>query len=215
VNVYFISGLGVDRRVFQKLQLPAHYHLHYLDWITPLPQEAMSHYAQRLAQAINQLQPFALIGLSFGGMIATEITALLHPAKTIIISSASNKYELPPYFRMIGLTGLHQIVPISFLKKPNPLFHWLFGIVTQEEKVLFRNIIKDADNKVLQWSINAVLRWPRKERPPGIVHIHGTADHILPIQFAKPDIVVPGGRHFMVYSMPEKLSQLIVGILKD
>lgn len=32
MNLYFISGLGADERVFQKLTLPEQYKIHHIKW---------------------------------------------------------------------------------------------------------------------------------------------------------------------------------------
>ena len=66
MNVYFLSGLGVDKRVFQKLVLAADFPVYYINWIKPMADESISSYAQRLSAVIDQTKPFALVGLSFG-----------------------------------------------------------------------------------------------------------------------------------------------------
>ena len=58
VNLYFISGLGVDERAFQKLKLSPNFTVHYLRWIKPLKNETITSYAKRLAIEIDQSRPF-------------------------------------------------------------------------------------------------------------------------------------------------------------
>ncbi len=83
VNIYFIPGLGVDNRVFQKLELPSHLNVHYLEWILPISlTESIKEYAKRLAQSIDVKTPYIIVGLSFGGIIAKELQAFLNPEKT-------------------------------------------------------------------------------------------------------------------------------------
>ncbi len=215
MNIYFISGLGIDSRVFKKLQLPADYNIHYLEWIQPLPKENITHYAKRLAVSIDQSKPFILIGLSFGGMIASEMNTFLKPVKTILISSAASSNELPPYFKWIGFSKIHKLVPAGLLKKPNPLFYWIFGIRTKEEKIFFRDLLKDTDSKIVKWSVNAIVNWKKKTIPLNLMHIHGTADYALPIQFVKPTIVVKKGGHLMVYIRAAELSSILTKALEE
>jgi len=73
-HIYILSGLGVDRRVFNKMNFKG-LNLTYLDWIAPLPTESISCYALRLSAKITTERPI-LIGLSFGGMIAMEIAKM-------------------------------------------------------------------------------------------------------------------------------------------
>ncbi len=67
MKVYFISGLAADKRVFKYISLPTGCEAVHLDWITPQKDDTLPSYALRLASAINRDEPFALVGLSFGG----------------------------------------------------------------------------------------------------------------------------------------------------
>lgn len=94
MRVYCISGVGADHRAFQRLNIPDH-ELIAVPWIEPLSNESLSSYANRLGASIDTKEPFALLGLSFGGMLAAEMAALLKPRKLILISSiASSSQEL-------------------------------------------------------------------------------------------------------------------------
>src|SRR6266487_4519719 len=98
MKVYFISGLAADKRVFKHIQLPPGFEAVHLDWISPQKDESLANYALRLADNINRNEPFALVGLSFGGMLATEIAKRYHPAATILISSVPVSTQLPGYY---------------------------------------------------------------------------------------------------------------------
>lgn len=215
MNVYFISGLGADKSVFQKIHLPGAYRVHHIEWIAPVAGETMRQYATRLAACIDRSQPFALVGLSFGGMIATEMNQFLNPVATIIISSASCRKQLPWYFRLAGWLHMEKLVPVRFYKTPNRFFYFLFGIRTSGEKRIFQKILRQSDGDFLVWAIRAVLHWQNKTAPPGVVHIHGTADHLLPVRYVQPNYVVKGGRHLMVYSRADELTKLLVEILQN
>lgn len=213
MDVYFISGLGADRSVFERLVLPAEYIIHHIDWIQFEKNEQLDSYAKRLSKAIDASQPFVLIGLSLGGMLASEMTDFLQPSKAIIISSAPTAKQLPPWFRWMGRTRLNKLVPLLFYKQRHALLHWLFGIHTREEKELFSYIVLNADPLFVHRAINAVLQWKRETRNKNIVHIHGDADNLLPVRFAKPDITIKGGGHLMVFSKAEEVSLVLNEIL--
>jgi pimeloyl-ACP methyl ester carboxylesterase len=70
MNAYFISGLGADKRIFSKLKLNEKINIIHIDWITHNKNESLAAYAERLSNVIDITQPFALVGVSFGGMIA-------------------------------------------------------------------------------------------------------------------------------------------------
>ncbi|HEY5039439.1 MAG TPA: hypothetical protein VIJ93_10240, partial [bacterium] len=79
MNLYFISGLGADKRVFQKLIIPESFIIHYVEWIPVFPEESLSQYCEKLISQINRAEPFILIGLSFGGVIAIEMSKRIKP----------------------------------------------------------------------------------------------------------------------------------------
>src|SRR5688500_240528 len=98
-KVYFISGLGADRRVFEFLDLSFCEPV-FLDWIPPMKNESLPSYAERLCRDVKEPDA-VLVGMSLGGMMATEF-AKKHPAANVIIL-ASNKTsrEFPGYLRIL------------------------------------------------------------------------------------------------------------------
>ncbi|MGZ5242461.1 MAG: alpha/beta fold hydrolase [Bacteroidia bacterium] len=210
-NIYLISGLGADWRLYSKLEFPPNTNAIHVQWIAPLKDEPLTVYAQRLSEKIDDTKPFYLVGLSFGGMIAVEMNKYIKPVKTIIISSAKTHDEVPWYYKMAGKFYLPQIVPMYMVKISHPLTYWYFGMKTKVEKALLKQVLGDMDNWFLKWALQQVTFWKNTEIPPNLLHIHGTADKVLPLLFASPHITIPGGEHLMVYSMADKISQLIEG----
>ena len=145
MTIYFISGLGADRRVFKKLSLPNHFIIRHIDWIPNLENESLSSYAQRLLTQVDITQPFILVGLSFGGIVATELSKITKPTKTIIISSVSVSNQIPWYFKIAGKVKLHLLMPNRALKNPNSFLYWVFGTRDDEQKKLLKQIIHDTD----------------------------------------------------------------------
>lgn len=213
MNVYFISGLGSDRRAFQRITIPPQYHIHHIDWIKPYRGETLNEYAKRLTQLIDTSQPFALVGLSFGGMIATAMTAFVTPTKTILLSSIGCAKELPWYFRLAGSLGIYKLVPETLLNRPTQLAHWLFGARSKTERKALSTIIADADPYFVRWAIGAILTWKDKQRPTHVFHIHGRHDKILPIHCTKPDVVIKTGSHFMVWTHAGAISKALEQVL--
>ena len=98
MTVYFIAGLGANKRAFDYLDLswctPV-----FIDWITPLPRETLVEYALRLRQVITEANP-VIVGVSFGGMLVTEMAKADGSITAIIISSNKTHKEFPAYLRM-------------------------------------------------------------------------------------------------------------------
>jgi pimeloyl-ACP methyl ester carboxylesterase len=210
--VYFISGIGADKRIFKNIQLPAGYEPVFLDWIKPLHNESLEHYAMRLAENIDCTQPFVLVGLSFGGMIAVEISKNIPPIKLIIISSIPTYHHLPWYMKLAGILKLNKFVPLSILKSVS-LLKRFFTAETPEEKRYLRNAIRNSDTDLIRWSMHAILTWKSKDVPSSYIHIHGTRDFVLPIQCTSPTHRVRGAGHLMILSRANEINILLHAIL--
>lgn len=150
-----------------------------------------------------------LIGLSFGGIMATEVAKHIETEKIILIASAKTKHEIPFYYRWSGILKLHKMVPAKVMKKANFFSFWLFGIKKENDKQLLRAILNDTDPHFLKWAIDAIVNWKNTIEPQNYVHIHGSSDKILPLQFVKADCIIEGGGHFMTINMPDELNFVI------
>jgi hypothetical protein len=209
VKAYFISGLGADYRAFKKIVLPLQYEIVHIAWIRPLPRETFKDYCLRLTSSIDRTKEFVLIGLSFGGLVVAELTPLIHPKKTIVISGIICFQQMPWYFKLLGMLRIHKLIPISFLKKQKRFAYWLFGTKTEEERRALSRIMDEIDEVYLKWSLHEILTWKVKEKAEGIVHIHGTTDKILPIHFVQADIKIKGGGHFMVLTHAAAINEVL------
>lgn len=212
MNTYFLSGLGADKRIFQKIQLPKGYEAVYLDWMAPLPEETLEAYSLRLAAHSITDEKFVLIGLSFGGMVAAEIASVKKPDKTILISSIATSDELPWYFAKAGQLGIQKIVPVNLLKAAT-FIHRVVGARSEEEKAIVYHYIKHADPEFIRWALNAILQWKRHNRVPGIIHLHGDEDHLLPLRFTHADYVIANGGHLMVLNKADEVNRILQKIL--
>lgn len=203
MNIYCISGLGADKRAFDSLVLK--YELKHLEWIDPFPNETIEAYAKRLSEGIDQNQPFVLIGLSFGGMVAVEIAKITSPICTIQISSVDHRDKLPRLYRFIGKTGIIKLLPKFCFSIPTPLA--AFAFQTKNKKLLSA-IIKDSDTECTKWAVNAILNWRNDQKIDQIIQIGGDKDLILPPTQNMNHIVKDGG-HFMIIDKADELSEIL------
>ncbi len=206
-NVYIFSGLGADKRVFQKMDF-SEFNANFVEWIMPNENEKIESYAQRLTEKITHEKP-VLVGLSFGGIIATEIAKIIETEKVILIASAKNQTEIPNYFRIAGKLKLHKLLPAKLMKMPNFISFWFFGAENETDKKILSEILKDTNEKFLKWAIDKIVTWKNKTENRNSIHIHGTADRILPIKFVKWKIKVENGGHFMTLNKAEELTKIV------
>lgn len=207
MKIYCISGLGADKRVFQFLDLPNHKLVH-LEWIEPEPKETLPQYALRLAEKIDDSEPYALLGLSFGGMLAIEIAKVYHPLKLFVLSSITGKNEVPLLHRFAGAIKLHEIIPAQILKTPNFLTYMAFGLETPESKAMLDDILNETDPDFLVWAIGAIFNWKNETEVP-MVRIHGNKDKILPVNMKNVQYRIENGGHFAIIDRAKEFSEFI------
>lgn len=211
-KIYILSGLGVDRRVFDNINFGG-LDVEFIDWIQPLENENLESYALRISRTITDKNPI-LIGLSFGGILAVEISKIKELKKIILIASAKNKFELPLIFRLAGKLKFNKLIPNSILKNQNSITNWLFGINSNSEKKLLKNILKDTDLKFLKWAINEIVNWKNEISPKKSFHIHGNKDRIIPIKNVITDFVIENGGHFMTVNKAKEIESIIFSLTK-
>lgn len=212
MNVYFISGIGADYRLFTHLRLPEGHQPSYIHWIPPQKEEKLKDYALRLAEQIDLKKPFMLVGLSLGGIMAVEIAKRYPPVCTIIISSVPVTAHLPKYYQLAYRLGLGKLVPASLLKMAATVKHSL-TMRSPLNRKLMRDIIRSGDDHFIRWALNAVLEWENTTIPHPFFHIHGTRDEVFPINLTKPTHIVPKGRHMLLMSRPETVNNILREII--
>lgn len=210
MNVYFISGLGADRRIFSNINLRPNLKIIHVNWIAFGKKKSLEKYAARLSLQIDTSISFALVGVSFGGMIAVELAKLLKPSATVIISSSVKRTELPLTYRLACLPSVLSIIPTGLLKFWNKFTqNYFFGVTTKEDKQLLAKIIEDTDPSFLKPAIKSILTWKNKIRPKDLIQIHGSKDRILYSKNASPNYIIQNGTHFMVYQNASEISEIL------
>lgn len=207
MNVYFISGLGADKRAFSFLDL-SFCNPVFIEWIKPSKNETLKEYAIRLRNQIPEKDPI-VVGVSFGGMLVTEIAKEDENVKGIIISSNKTSKEFPGIYRAGKYFPAYKWLPSSVLKKMLLVFRPMISAKGIEQKKIIKQIIIDSDIDFLKWALNSILYWENEQIPKNIIHIHGTADKLLPYRLVKADHTIKNGRHLMIMDEFEEVSSLL------
>jgi pimeloyl-ACP methyl ester carboxylesterase len=205
MKIYAISGLGADKRVFSYLSLD--HEIIPLDWILPLKKEGIESYSKRLAESYNidQDEDFVLLGLSFGGIVATEMSKIFQPKLTILISSIETKSELSVIFKLAGKSKLLSLIPEALFNPPKRIAHFLFGT---KQKKLLNSILNETDLKLAKWSVNELINWKNETKLNNVLKISGSNDKLLPIK-DKNAIIIEKGEHFMIVDRAKEISEII------
>lgn len=206
-KAYFISGLGADKRVFSLLDLSCCEPV-FIDWIEPLKNESLQSYALRLRQLIPEISP-VIVGISFGGMLVMEMAKADKNIKGIIIASSKTHHEIPAVLRIGNYFPLYKWTPSSVSKYIIRHNTWLLCDKDPAHKKLIREIIATSDMKFVRWAIGAILHWKNTIVPSNIIHIHGTADKLLPYKLVKADYSIKDGTHVLTLDKHHELSPIL------
>ncbi len=211
MTIYAIPGLGADKRVFEYLELD--HPLVPIEWVDPKLDEPIDAFAMRLTEQMDLDQPFVLMGLSFGGLIAVEMAKKIKRVeKTILLSSAAVKDEIPMVYRLFGRTGIQKIIPAKAMIPPKSLLHFVFGV--GESKVL-DDIIDDTDPHFVKWAVDVLTNWSNEEVVDNLYQICGSKDLVMPPGGAGDVRWVEGGEHLMVLDLAKEVSANINSILSE
>ncbi|MGK0316544.1 MAG: pimeloyl-ACP methyl ester carboxylesterase [Saprospiraceae bacterium] len=200
--LYKIGGLGADERVFKKLKLNSR--SISINWLSLKSQESLQDYTLRLSKQIDQSQEFGIIGVSFGGIIAIELSKILNPKTVILISSVSNSKELPFIYLRQSLSKLVKLIPNIFIKPPQFIMNFIFGAV---DKGLLAEIITDTDPLFIKWALHNIMIWNSDGIDGRFMRIHGTEDRLIPLKGNAH--LINGGGHFMIVDSANEIAFII------
>ena len=176
---------------------------------------SMTEYARILSTHIDTTEPFVLIGLSLGGMIAVEMNNYIKPEGIILISSVCNASQLPGRYRIMRYLPFHKCIGKNSMSLAAKLFPVLSEL-DSSGNVLYTNMIADHDPKTMRTHIGFIAHWKQDTNCSGkIYQIHGEKDPVLPMRKIEGvDHVIPGGKHKLLITHSEEISALLNMIIK-
>lgn len=204
MKCFAISGLGADKRVFSFLDLEIN--IIAIDWIKPKNKEAIKNYAKRLIDKYEIKKEDYILGVSFGGLIAVEISKQLNSVRIILVSSVEVKSDLRKIYRLFGKSKIIKLIPKGLLNPPKPIAKWIFG--AKNSKLLF-DILNDTDLDFAKWAINELICWKNTEKIQNIIKINGDKDKLIPLKQDKNTIIIKNGAHFMIVDKASEISNVI------
>lgn len=213
-HLFFISGLGADARAFDRIRLDGYPQTH-LHWLVPHAGETMASYAQRLAEPVRKVEHPVVIGVSLGGMLASEMTTFIPGMRAILISSIKAPEERSLILKAGRLFPVHGLIPVPVMKRMSFLWTYAKRKYPEEDVQHMIEMFRQTDDRFIRWGMLNAPRWKGRGDTSRIVHIHGDRDRMFPISRIRGCEVVPGGTHLMVYQRGEEVSGLIRKALLD
>ncbi len=184
----------------------------FVEWIMPLRRETLPEYAARLKMNIASPHPI-VVGVSFGGMLVSEMAKKDPQMHGIIISSNKISAEFPAYLRVWKNFPVYNWVSPKLIKLTSALTRRVMGPKGATQQKVFREILEETDPAFTAWAVDAILKWENKTIPQNVVHIHGTADRLLPYKYVSSSFTIDGGSHLMIMDKAYELSTLLKQIV--
>jgi hypothetical protein len=210
-TIYAIPGLATTAKLFEHLKVEG-CELKVLAWPQPPLGMALEDYAKLFLKQIDQTKPFCLLGVSFGGMLCSELSHLVNAEKVILISSCKNRHEMPWTIKIQKYLPLYNLFSERFLILNAFKFHWLLGF-KKDYKDTFREMITAMPEHYIKRSATMIIHWKNKKMPKNCVHIHGKKDHLLFYRCVKADHAIENGSHAMIVYNAEEINKLLEKIL--
>lgn len=203
-----LSGLGADMRIYRHFDLGPQYEIVALPWLPVGESKTLGDYARLLHSHYAPEPPFALGGVSMGGMLAQEWARLARPEHLILISTATSRADMAGAIRLAA--GLHvgPLLSKSILTTLGVMGD-KFTSKTKKGRSLFLDMLRESDAALLEFGARAILDWS----PPGVevpyTRIHGTLDRVFPYGKWEDCRTVEGGNHFMIFDKGATISKMV------
>ncbi len=213
-HIYCVPGLAADISIFEYIKLPeSQYKLHVIPWKMPNKGEAIEVYAQRMCKDVVH-ENCVLLGVSFGGVMAQEMSKFLKIKKLIIVSSVKSNLELPLRMKLAKKTKAYKILPTALVSKIDDWEKLAFGDFAKKRAALYQKYLSLNDKIYLDWAIENMVCWKQETIIPEIVHIHGDKDVVFPIANIKNCIVISGGTHVMIINRARWFNKYLPSIIE-
>lgn len=215
IPIYFFPGMATSSLIFEHLQL--NYNLFepvFLEWLPTDRQQTLDEYVERYILLIKHENPI-LLGVSFGGIIAQEISKRISVKKTIIISSVRSINEYPIFFHWAKKTKIYKLLPTCTIPLIIKAFFASIQKIKNNRISLYRRYLVIHDPNYIKWCIGAILNWNQTENLPNIIQIHGSKDEIFPINRVKNSIIIKDGTHAMIIVKRKWFNNNLQSIILD
>lgn len=215
-HIYCISGLGLDERLFMRVQIDAP-NVHFIKWIEPHRRESIEDYALRMLEQVRHEQNITLIGVSFGGIMAIEMAKLKRVQRIILVSSIKTHEELPWFFNLLKIVPIYKLSNPYLRKKTREVWGVFFGLFDKEALDFFEDMFETMSERYKTWGTQQIANWKNDTYPSHLHHIHGTKDMIFPFRNIKmkQTHIIEGGNHGMIVTKAAEVSAIINQLIAE
>ncbi|MDQ1162938.1 pimeloyl-ACP methyl ester carboxylesterase [Chryseobacterium sp. SORGH_AS 447] len=213
MKIYVVSGLGADFKVLEKIQFPKRHEVVFIEWLIPHLNEDFAGYVERMAEKIDDSEPFYLVGYSFGGLMVQEINKLKPAKKVVILGSIKSDKEKSRLIRTGQITKIPKLLPVTFFNEKTTNMYSVVRKFFDPRNPKVLQYFRVRDPYYLKWSVEKISDWKFDENPE-VVQIMGDKDIVFPIKNSKPDYIIKGGTHLFPITKFKEVANILEGVLE-
>lgn len=214
MKLYVVSGLGADFKVLEKLQFPENLDVDFLDWLIPERNECFADYVKRMADRVDDSEPFYLLGYSFGGVVVQEINKLRPAKKTVILASIKSHHEKSRFIKLGERTGIPKYLPERIFTTKSALVYSFLRKFFDPKNPKLMQYFNVREPYYLKWCVEKMSDW-KSDEDPDVIQILGDRDIVFPIKYSKPDYIIKNGTHLFPATKPRETSDILAKVFND
>jgi pimeloyl-ACP methyl ester carboxylesterase len=209
MKAYFFPGLGADA------SLEPYHRISGLDaqWIK-WPSIIRPNWELFLSDLIgeNEIEEGSLfLGISFGGLVATQVAVKIRPAGIVLIGSLTSPTAITSL--LTPFRHLLTIIPdrlFNLAWVPDWVIAYFFGIRKKEHLLHFFRMARSYTPSQTKALIQLALSASSVEKGYPLYVIHGDKDRILPAQKCEADLLIKGGGHLLSMTHSDEVNEAIL-----
>ena len=206
-----IPGMAADERLFAPIDL-SFGQVHALRWRHIPGVHSLADYAEATIDEVPwpvDGRPVWYIGSSMGGMLAREMHAQRPADELVLLSAPAARTEFPKRMKMLHTLRTGRWFSPAGMMRVNRLSDTFMGFREAQDRAWFYENLEAYGAAFLQFAVNAILDWPRRNRPEAYLQVVGDRDQLFRPHRMMSPVVVPGAGHFLTYEQPGRLSAVL------
>ena len=201
-----LGGVNPSAEVYRNIE-PLLEGSELIEWGEAPRGSTIRDYAQELIRRYRIDANCDILGVSFGGVVAQEISNIVGARHCFVISSVASCKELSFTVRLFGR------LPCALCE----LFLLVVGVLARlpgMKKVAFARGARRFTGKHgrwFRWATSRVISWKlaKQDAVTKFIRIHGNRDRTFPVSSIEVDYYVAGGGHLIIATHANELAKFI------
>jgi pimeloyl-ACP methyl ester carboxylesterase len=218
IQLVLLPPIGSDERAYYRQRsLPykvvAPQHIAWRD-TESLPQHAKRFYTHLIAsREVDTTKPVIWAGLSLGGALAQEFSALHPPLAQILMATFTSNRELSPPVRATGTIA--DQIPLSVYDLAGviaPIIMKGIGYMSEDDIDMMIKGYRRQSKRSFRNAFRALSQWRGVEDPKRVptLRIHGEHDPLIPLSRTHGVHVVLDTMHLITLAKPEEVNRSVI-----